>query len=94
MSDKNNTNKYYRTSSIVLAATLIHEGMELVGLEPIPSTKGMHNLFYFVFKDTPERPDLIMKFSNNTIKVVPTIFMENLRQLKQRAKEQQQWHGN
>jgi len=89
---QNNKDRYYKTSSIVLAATLIHEGLELVDLEPITSTKGSSDLFHFVFKDTPERAELVMKFSNNSIKVVPAVFMENIRQLKQRTREYRSNH--
>lgn len=78
--------KVYKTSSIVLAATLVHEKMELIGLEPI--MKKGHDLYNFVFRDEEvRRTDLVMKFSNNDLKVVPSTFMEIVRQLKQRTKE-------
>jgi len=77
--------KLYKTSSIVLAATLVHEKMKLVHLEPIQ--KRGQDLFYFVFQDEDRRRDLVMNFSNNTLKVVPSAFMETVRQLKQRTKE-------
>ena len=81
------THKLYKTSSIVLAATLVHEKMKLVGLEPIP--KRSQDLFYFVFDDTEhnKREDIVMNFSNNSSLVCPTTFMEIVRQLKQRTKE-------
>jgi len=77
--------KVYKTSSIVVAATLVHEKMELSGLEPI--LKRGHDLFYFVFKDEDRRFELVTKFTNNNIMVVPSTFMEIVRQLKQRTKE-------
>jgi hypothetical protein len=79
--------RLYKTSSIVLAATLVHEKMKLIGLEPIP--KRSQDLFYFVFEDNDEekRKDIVMNFSNNSILVCPTTFMELVRQLKQRTKE-------
>ena len=78
--------RLYKTSSIVLAATLVHEKMKLVGLEPIP--KRSQDLFYFVFDDEEERrKEIVMSFSNNSSLVCPTTFMEIVRQLKQRTKE-------
>lgn len=77
--------RVFKTSSIVLAATLVHEKMKLAGLEPMPNRSP--DLFYFVFDDEDRRRELIMSFSNNTLLVSPSMFMENVRQLKQRAKE-------
>ena len=77
--------KTYKSSSIVLAATLVHEKMELLRLEPM--NKRGQDLFYFVFADSDERVKLVMDFSNNKVKVVPSTFMEIVRQLKQRTKE-------
>lgn len=76
----------YKTSSIVMAAALVYEKMKLVGLEPIP--KRSPDLFYFIFEDEKERrQDLVMRFSSNTLMVAPSIFMDTIRQLKQRTKE-------
>ena len=85
MAEETKKQRVYKTSSIVLAATLVHEKMELITLEPI--NKRGHDLFYFVFSDSDRRVQLVTQFTNNDLKVVPSTFMELVRQLKQRTKE-------
>ena len=88
MSEEVPQRKIYKTSSITLAATLVHEKMRLTDLEPIMTImRRGHDLFYFIFADEDRRPQMIMDFSNNVLMVVPTTFMEIVRQLKQRTKE-------
>lgn len=86
--DEDQNKEVFQTSSIVLAATLVQEKMQLIGLEPMANRGHGPNLYYFVFKcDKEKREDITMRFSNNTVWVAPAPFMETIRQLKQRTKE-------
>ena len=81
--------KKYKTSDIALAATLILFEQELMYVEPINKKPGTRSeIFHFVFKDTPKREQLVIKYSSNNddIRVIPNAFRATMRYLKELTK--------
>lgn len=73
--------KTYELRNIYLAVTLLTWGMELIEIKtPEPGDKRR----VFVFKDIPERPELVRKYWNNEGSVAPKVLFDTMRQLRDR----------
>jgi len=81
--------KKYKTSDIALASTLILFQQTLMYVEPINRKPGQRSeIFHFVFEDTQERENLVIKYSSNhdDIRVIPNAFRATMRYLKELTK--------
>ena len=54
-----NRDRYYRTTNFYVAVFLFAKGLELVNIDKITDPKRAQ----FVFKDTPDREDLVENFN-------------------------------
>jgi hypothetical protein len=68
--------KNFFTSDIALSATLKINGLKLLRVNRDGSKA------IFVFEDTPERAETVMRFINREMTVEPLRFMEEIRNLK------------
>ncbi len=60
ISNKNKDDRYFRLTSFYTACFLFSKGLELVNIEPDPSSSKRSQ---FVFRDTPERELLIQTYN-------------------------------
>lgn len=58
--DKNQDDRYFRTSSFYAACFLFVKGMELVGIEPDSIDQ---KRYQFTFRDSPYRESLLQSFN-------------------------------
>jgi len=88
-SDNTKNQRTYKTSDIALATTLILHGESFLYVEPIHKRHGHKSeIFHFVFKDSENRENLVVKYSSNheEIKVLPSAFRQTMRYLKEMTK--------
>lgn len=83
--NRNQDSRYFRLASFYLAAFLFAKGLELVNIEREANSKSSH----FVFRDTPERENLVQTFNYATedsseVMIDPRKFVTAIKTLKDR----------